>query len=164
MQHEGGGGIAWAVALEKSGFAQLVRDSTWIYPIDNVLHVLAIALLFGGIAVFDLRILGLTWAGRPADAAKIAVPLARIGAVLAVPTGFILFAAEASAYLQNPVFLVKLAAIAVTFVNLALFHAGSYRAIGAWGGRVPLTARLAAGVSILGWGTALICGRFAAYL
>lgn len=163
MQHEGGG-VAWAVALEKSGFAQVVRESAWIYPIDNVLHVLAIALLFGGIAVFDLRILGLTWAGRPADAAKIAVPLARLGAILAVPTGFILFVAEASAYIVNPVFQVKLAAILIAFLNLALFHAGSYRDIAAWGGRVPLTARLAALVSILGWGTALVCGRFAAYI
>lgn len=129
-----------------------------------MLHVLAIALLFGGIAVFDLRVLGLTWAGRPADAAKIAVPLARLGALLAVPTGFVLFVAEASAYIVNPVFQAKLAAILIAFLNLALFHARRYRDIAAWGGRVPPTARLAAAVSLLAWGSALVCGRFAAYV
>jgi len=156
--------VAWALALEHSGFAQMVRESSWVYPIVNVLHVLGIALLLGGVAVFDLRLLGLTWAARPAEAAKLSLPLARAGIVLALPTGFVLFAAEASAYLGNDVFLIKLGAVGIAFLNLALFHAGSYRRIAGWGGRVPASAQVAAAISFLGWLVALVCGRLAAYL
>lgn len=164
MGHEGEGAVAWALALERSGFAHVIREATWIYPIANVLHVLGIALLLGGVAVFDLRLLGLTWAARPAEAAKLGLPLARAGLVLALPTGFVLFSAEASAYLANSVFLIKLGAVALAFLNLALFHAGSYRHIAGWGSRVPASAKLAAAISFLAWLTALVCGRLAAYL
>lgn len=164
MEHEAASAVAWALALERSAFAAAIRASTWIYPAANVLHVLGIALLFGSIAVFDLRLLGVSWAGRPADAARLALPLARTGLAIALPTGFLLFSAEASAYVVNPVFQAKFAAIVIAFLNLAVFHAGSYRRIAAWAGEVPATARFAAGISALAWLVAVICGRFAAYI
>lgn len=164
MQHEATEALALALALERSGFAAAIRASTWIYPAANVLHVLGIALLFGSVATFDLRVLGVTWGSKPAEVARIALPLARLGLVIALPTGFLLFSTEASAYAVNPVFQAKFAAIAIAFLNLALFHAGSYRRIGQWAGEVPATARLAAGVSVGAWLLALICGRFAAYV
>lgn len=164
MQHEMADAVAWALALEQSGLAAAVRASVWIYPAANVLHVLGIALLFGAIAVFDFRLLGLTWGGRPAETARIALPLARTGLGIALPTGFLLFSTEASAYVANPVFQTKFAAIVIAFLNLAVFHAGSYRRIATWAGEVPAAARLAAGISVLAWLAAVVCGRFAAYV
>jgi len=164
MEHEAANAAAWALALEKSGFAAAIRASTWIYPAANVLHVFGIALLFGSIAVFDLRVLGVTWAGKPEEAARLALPLAKLGLVIALPTGFLLFSAEASAYVANPVFQAKFVAIVIAFLNLAIFHAGSFRRIAGWAGRIPATARLAAGISVLAWLTAVVCGRFAAYI
>jgi hypothetical protein len=164
VQHEAANAVAWALALEQSGFAAAVRASTWIYPAANVLHVLGIALLFGSVAVFDLRLLGLTWAGKPAEAARLALPLARIGIAIALPTGFLLFCTEASAYVVNPVFQAKFVAIVIAFLNIAIFHAGSYRRVAEWVGGIPASARLAAGISILAWFAAVVCGRFAAYI
>ena len=164
MQHETATAVAWALALEQSGFAAAVRASTWIYPAANVLHVVGIALLLGSVAVFDLRVLGITWVAKPAEAARLALPLARTGIVIALPTGFLLFSTEASAYVVNPVLQIKFVAIVIAFLNIAIFHAGSYRHIAAWGGAIPATARLAAGISVLAWLAAVICGRFAAYL
>lgn len=164
MEHEAASAFAWALALERSGFAAAIRASTWIYPAANVLHVLGIALLFGSVAVFDLRVLGVTWGGKPEEVARLALPLSRTGVAVALPTGFLLFSAEASAYMANPVFLAKLVAIVIAFVNLALFHAGSFQRIAGWAGTIPPAARLAAGVSLLAWLTALVCGRFAAYI
>jgi len=153
----------WAIALEASVFAQAIRDSLWIYPLANVLHVVAIAMLLGAIAVFDLRLLGWARAIPAAALATLAPRLARIGVAVALPTGFILFAAEAPAYLRNPVFLLKLAAIAAALINLTLFHAGSFRRIADWGGEIPTSARVAAAVSFGAWTAAVILGRFLAY-
>lgn len=164
MQHEAASAVAWALALEHSGFAAAIRASTWIYPAANVLHVVGIALLFGSVAVFDLRLLGITWSGRPAETARLALPLARAGIAIALPTGFLLFSTEASAYVVNPVFQAKFAAIVIAILNLAAFHAGSFRRIAGWAGQVPATARLAAGISVLAWLAAVVCGRFAAYV
>ncbi|WP_119420203.1 DUF6644 family protein [Desertibaculum subflavum] len=164
MEQEAASAVAWALALERSAFAAAIRASIWIYPAANVLHVLGIALLFGSVAVFDLRLLGVNWAGRPAEAALLALPLARTGLAIALPTGFLLFSTEASAYVVNPIFQAKFAAIVIAFLNLALFHAGSYRRIAGWGGEVPASARLAAGISVLAWLAAVVCGRFAAYV
>lgn len=162
MEHAAAG-PAWAVALEATYFAQAIRDSLWIYPLANVLHVVAIAILLGAIAVFDLRLLGLARGIPVAALAALAPRLARIGVAVALPTGFILFAAEAPAYLRNPVFLLKLAAIAAALINLTLFHAGSFRAVAAWGDEIPVAARLAAAISLAAWTLAVVCGRFLAY-
>ena len=108
-------GLAWAQAIEQSAIAQAVRESLWFYPFANTTHVLAMAMLVGAIVVFDLRVLGVLGAGRAADAARMALPVARLGFVLAVPSGVAMFIAEATAYLANPVFLIKLGAIAAEY-------------------------------------------------
>jgi hypothetical protein len=157
-------GLAWAQAIEQSAIAQAVRESLWFYPFANTTHVLAMAMLVGAIVVFDLRVLGVLGAGRAADAARMALPVARLGFVLAVPSGVAMFIAEATAYLANPVFLIKLGAIAAAVLNLALFHAGSFRRIDAWPDRAPpMAARRAAAASLSAWTLAAVCGRLAAY-
>ena len=157
-------GLMWARAIEHSAVAQSVRESLWIYPLANTTHVLAIAMLLGAIVVFDLRILGALGAGRAADAARMALPVARLGFVFAVPSGLVMFIAEAAAYLANPVFLAKLGAIAAAALNLALFHAGSFRRIDDWPDRAPPpSAKLAGAVSLAAWTLAALCGRLAAY-
>ena len=45
------------MALQESGFAFAIRDSTWIYPIANLTHILGLALLVGSILILDLRVL-----------------------------------------------------------------------------------------------------------
>ncbi|MGE0715840.1 MAG: hypothetical protein AB7P02_10380 [Alphaproteobacteria bacterium] len=160
---EAEGGIAWALALERSAAGQMIRESLWLYPLANVVHVLGVMLLVGAIVVFDLRLLGVLRGARPADAAAIALPVARLGFVLAVPTGAVLFLAEANGVVSNPVFLVKFAAIGIGLVNLIVFHLGSFRSIALWS-RPPRAARRAALISLLAWLTAAICGRFAAYV
>lgn len=49
---------AIAGALDRTALSQTLRASLWLYPLVNTGHVLGIALLFGGIAPLDLRLLG----------------------------------------------------------------------------------------------------------
>src|SRR5690606_37128691 len=88
---EHGGGPAWALALERSEFGQAIRESLWIYPSANVLHVLAIGLLLGSIVVFDLRVLGKGKNIAPDRLARLVLPVSATALALAAPTGFLLF-------------------------------------------------------------------------
>jgi hypothetical protein len=161
---EHGGGPAWAVALEQSGLGHAIRESLWIYPLANVLHVLAIALLLGSIVVFDLRVLGFGKGIATDRLAQLALPVA-IGALCVVaPTGFALFTAEAPAYLRNPVFLIKMGLIVLALINIVVFHRGTFRTVKEWNMTgAPPAARLAAGTSLALWLCVVVAGRFIAY-
>jgi hypothetical protein len=161
MEH--GGGPAWALALEHSGFGQVIRESFWIYPLANVLHVLAVATLLGSIAVFDLRVLGFGNGIATDRLARLALPVAIGALAAAVPTGFVLFTAEATAYLRNPVFLIKLALILAALVNIVILHRGAFRRIKEWDPEPPPAARLAAGLSLALWLAIVSSGRLIAY-
>ena len=162
MEH--GGGPAWAIALEQSGLGHTIRNSIWIYPLANVLHVLAMGLLLGSIVLFDLRVLGVGKGVAIDRLARLALPLAAGALCVAATTGFILFTAEAPAYLRNPVFLTKMGLIVVALVNIAVFHRGAFRAMKEWAlGAPPPAARLTAGVSLALWLCVVVAGRFVAY-
>ena len=45
-------------ALEASGLGQAMRQWLWLYPAVETVHLVGIGLLFGSIAVLDLRLLG----------------------------------------------------------------------------------------------------------
>jgi hypothetical protein len=139
-------GPAWAAALEQSGFARAMRESLFLYPAVEILHIAGFAMLVGAIATYDVRLI----AGRepPATAQRIAAA----GAALAVPAGLMLFTTEATGYLHNAVFLTKLALIALALVNIALFHFA----------RAP--GRLVGAASLALWLGVLACGRLIAYV
>jgi hypothetical protein len=160
MEH--GGGPAWALALEQTPLAQLLRESLFLYPLANVLHVVAVATLLGSIAVFDLRLLGLGRAIPIAGLARLALPVAGAALCLAVPTGAAMFITEAPAYVRNPVFVTKLALIVLAGLNIALFH-GFLRP-----GETPTddatpAMRASAAASLSLWLAVLIAGRLIAY-
>lgn len=157
----------WLVALEQSGLGAAMRQSLFLYPAVEVLHIFGFVLLVGSIVGFDLRLLGLTRPLPVAPFARHAVPLAMTGFCIAVPAGLLLFATEATSIAVNPAFQVKLACIAVGLANAALFHLGPWRSMAQWGamsGAVPTTARIGAIVSLLAWIGAITGGRLIAYL
>lgn len=160
MEH--GGGPAWALALEQSAFAQLLRESLFLYPLANVLHVVAVATLLGAIAVFDLRMLGFGKGVPVAALARLALPVAGGALCLAVPTGAALFIAEAPAYLRNPVFLTKVALIVLAALNIVLFHGFLAKRLRAAAEPPPLM-RASAAASLSLWLAVLIAGRLIAY-
>jgi hypothetical protein len=126
------------------------------------LRVLGAALLVGGIAVFDVKVLADRGAGAQ-DVGRIALPLAALGLLLQIPTGLTLLAVEARALGVNPAFLAKLGFIALGLVNLAVFHAHFGHATGP-GGSLPASARPLAPISLAAWTLTLIAGRMIAYL
>lgn len=163
MERHGASAPDWLLALERSGLGEVMRQSVWLYPTANVLHVLAVGVLIGSILAFDLRLLGL---GRRADVAPLAsllLPAAAVGVGMAVATGFLLFTADATAVAANSVFPIKLALIALGLVNVAAFHLRLGRGIDRWNGWVPASARVSAAVSLAAWFGTATAGRLIAY-
>lgn len=149
---------ALVVAIEASPFAAALRVSRWAYPAVNTLHLLGVVLLVGAVVPMDLRLAGLWRPGqRLHDVLALLQPVAAFGALLAVVSGFMLFAVQARDYVDTPLFWAKLA-----LVLIGLVHAL------AWGGRLgqaPAARQRVAGlVSLAVWLPALACGRLLGYV
>ena len=70
------------VALEQSALGTAIRQSVWIYPAANTVHILGLTLLAASVAVMDLRLLG---AFKETVPAAVIVPARRL-AMLARPS------------------------------------------------------------------------------
>jgi len=152
-------------ALEQSGFAAAIRQSTWTYATANVGHILALTLFAAAVAIMDLRLLGAFAASPPAAVVRPARRMAIVGLLLMAATGFLLFAAEATHVASNPVFQIKAALIGLGIVNALLVARVLAPALDETPALTPLPARvrLAAGLSLAIWLSVAACGRLIAY-
>jgi hypothetical protein len=152
-------GPAWAALIEHSAVGQALRNSLWLFPAVETLHIVGFALLVGAIVTFDVRVIGAKADLDLRRWQRAVLPIVRAGFLLAVPMGMLLFATEATAFVRNPAFRLKLLLIALALANVGLFHRLAR-------GRpwVSPGLRLAAGVSLLLWLAALTMGRLIAYV
>ena len=114
-------------ALHESGLAAEIRHGRWLYPVVNSVHIIGVALLFGAIVPLDLRLIG-AWASLPADIlAKVLVPVAFGGAVIAVTSGILLFSVQPLKYSALPLFQLKMGLILCGLANALLLRLPSRR-------------------------------------
>lgn len=150
--------------LEQSSLGFTVRSSALLYPVANVAHVIGAILLVGPIMMLDLRLLGLSRRIPLRLLAQHLLPWAVFGLLVMLVSGFLLFAAEATAYAVNPVFQLKSALIAVGILNAVAFELMARRNWRAWENyAVPLFPRLMALLSLLIWLLVAASGRLIAY-
>lgn len=152
-------------AIEMSALAVAMRQWLWLYPIVEIVHLTGIALLFGSIAVLDLRLLGLSRAVPVTRLARHVLPWTAAAFLLIVPSGLMMFIAHAGDFIQSEVFVLKMGLILAAGVNAAVFHAGAFRGAAAWDTNQPppAAARVAAGLSLVLWIAVIACGRLLAY-
>jgi uncharacterized protein DUF6644 len=75
-------------AMNDSDIAKFISESLWIYPLDQAIHLLFLALFAGSILILDIRLLG--FGMREQSTAKVArdsTPWVIIGFVGLVATG-----------------------------------------------------------------------------
>jgi hypothetical protein len=151
---------AAAERVADTGFAQWAMSSPWAYPAANVVHVLALVLLLGGIALVDLRVLGLfrRIPLQPLSAALI--PIAATGVLILAASGSVLFAADARALAESGTFRLKLALIGIALANILLFRWLYGRVMPQ---RPTAGARTLALASLLLWIGVAVAGRMIAY-
>jgi hypothetical protein len=153
--------------LEGSPIGHLMRESgTWTYAFVNLGHILGIALLFGAIALLDLRLLG-AWRGIPLAAlTRPAVTVAGTGVALALATGIPMFATKATDYADNRFLFAKFALVGLALLNvLAIHRSKAWQAHHSRALTREEERRLAlmAGISLSLWLCAIACGRMAGY-
>jgi hypothetical protein len=153
------------VALEESDFAAAIRQSLFLYPLANVGHILALVCFAAAIAVMDLRLVGALAATAPAKLIARARRFAISGLCGLAATGSMLFSAEASHVVLNPVFRLKMALVAAGLINVAVYEFGARRAVESLppGAAMPTRARIAGFLSFGIWILVAACGRSIAY-
>src|SRR5512145_2117062 len=114
-------------ALEASGLGQAMRQWLWLYPSIEVVHIVGIGLLFGSIAVLDLRLLGFSRSISARRLASHVLPWTAGSFLLIIPSGLLMFTAHATEFVQSEVFVLKMLLIMTAGVNAALFHTITFR-------------------------------------
>ena len=146
------------VWCEHTVIGTAVRESIWLFPIIEVVHLLGLALLGGAILLVDLRLLGIGLHGVPvASLARSARPWLWSSLALTIGSGVLLFLSEALKCYENPAFWLK-----VGFLVLALLFAGLVRPRftgDASVGPLRFGARLAGAASVVLWTGVAAAGR-----
>lgn len=156
-------------ALEASGLGQAMRQWLWLYPSVEVVHIVGIGLLFGSIAVLDLRLLGFSRGISVRTLARHVLPWTAGAFVLIIPSGLAMFTAHATEFVQSEVFVVKMLLVLAAGINAALFHTITFRTAGVWDSEEmrklppPPSARAAGAISLFLWISVIACGRLLAY-
>lgn len=157
-------GPALLVWLESTGLARVMREWLWLYPAVEIVHILGLVVLVGGIATLDLRLLGLSRALPLRPLARHVLPWSLGALLLIVPSGLLMFAAHATEFWSNPVFAVKMLLILGAGANALVFHRGAYRRWDPSKTEPPAAARAAGALSLATWASVIACGRLLAYV
>lgn len=156
-------------ALEASGLGQAMRQWLWLYPSVEIVHIVGIALLFGSIAVLDLRLLGVSKNLSVRTLARHVLPWTLAAFILIIPSGLLMFTAHATEFIESEVFILKLLLIMAAGLNAALFHTITFRTADVWDSEEmrklgpPPSARAAGAISLALWISVIACGRLLAY-
>jgi hypothetical protein len=153
--------------LEQTSVGAGVRESLWLFPAIETIHLLGMAALVGTVVVFDLRLLG--WVLRRERVSEIAgrlLPWSWVGFAVQVVTGTVLFMSEAVKVYTNPAFRVKILLIFLAGMHALIFHRTVYRGVASWddSGVLPASAKVAGLVSILLWVGIVAAGRFIGFV
>jgi hypothetical protein len=154
---------SWWRALEATRIATLIREDATLFPWIECVHVLALSLVLGFIAIVDLRLLGWTSRSRAVqEVSSTALPITWTAFAVAVASGGLLFASNATKYVDNVFFQTKMLLLVAAGANMALFHLTSWRKVTEWqtAERTALGAKIAGAVSLCLWLAIATCGRW----
>jgi len=132
----------------------------WGWPITEIVHFTGLCLLFGAVALFDLRMLGVARGIRMSALHRL-IPFGLAGYALSISSGFMFVVTMPDQYLHNPAFQSKLALMGLAGVNMVFFYITTARAVWATDADAlpPLRARIFGAVSLLCWLGVIACGR-----
>lgn len=149
-------------SVEATNFATTIRNSIWMFPIIESIHVISFTLVVGTIAVIDLRLLGLASKHRSFQKMSSDILKWTWGAFgLTVLTGLMMFTTNARVYYHNPFFRTKMILLVLSGVNMAIFEFTAGRTVHSWDGSlsVPRTGKAVAAVSLVLWISIIFMGR-----
>ena len=131
----------------------------WGWPASETVHFIGLSLLFGVVLLVDLRMLGFL-KSIPYSALHRLLPWGVLGFGVNVVTGILFFiGAPPDFYVNNPVFIWKLALILVAGANALYFTVFEHAWIVGAGDTPPMAAKVAAASGIVLWVGVIFCGQ-----
>ena len=150
-------------SLEATGVAERIRTSLYLFPLIESAHVIGLTMVFGLIAIIDLRLLGIASTRRPfSRMASDIMKWTWAAFALTVMTGLLMFATNAAVYYHNFYFRAKMAMLVCAGINILIFERTAARSIGRWDRdpAAPLAGKSVAVVSLLIWISVIFLGRW----
>ncbi|MGH8232343.1 MAG: DUF6644 family protein, partial [Steroidobacteraceae bacterium] len=153
---------AWPISSAMRGE---LPGSEWLFPIVETLHVMALSVVVGSIAMMDLRLLGIAARTSPVSRlSKEVLPWTWTAWCMAAVFGTLMFISKAHAYATNPQFQLKFACMFMAALNMLVFHLGAFRRVEHWDLEDPPTsAKIAGGLSLLFWIGVVFFGRWVGF-
>ena len=142
--------------IEETAIALWVGESLWAYPLLLSLHVVGLAVIVGVVVMLDLRLLGL-FKGLQVDSFLPLMKFAWVGFLINAMSGLLLFSSQASYFVTNVPFLLKISLIFAGAVITGILQHRIRNAKGA-------SSRAIAVISLVAWIGAIVNGRLIAYL
>jgi hypothetical protein len=148
--------------LQDLSFPTEIRESVWLFPTIETVHVFALVLVVGSIMTVDLRLLGLTNKERPfSELAAEMLPWTWVAFSAAAVAGLLMFSSKALVYYGNIPFRLKMLCLLLAGINMLLFHWLGTRHLKTWDRRQPpKSAKFAGGASLLLWTLIVAAGRW----
>jgi hypothetical protein len=147
-------------SLDGTWIGTTVKTSVWIFPVLETLHFIGLAILIGGIAILDLRVLGV---GKrlPVGPLHKLLPLVFVGFGINLVTGVLFFLSDPLGYGVNPSFQVKMIFILLAGLNALWFELKLARHVNEWGPGVDASthAKIVCGLSLFFWAGIITTGR-----
>ena len=156
--------LAW---LEAQPFATAIAESGWLFPTIEFVHVVALTLVVGSIAMLDLRLLGVSRKDYGVlELAAQTLPWTWGAFAVALCSGVLMFASAATSYADNMPFRIKLILLALAGINMAIFHVTAYRTAHRWNHQLPtpVAARIAGTLSLTFWIGVIFFGRWIGFV
>jgi hypothetical protein len=152
---------AWA---ENTPLALLVGESDIVYPLLLSMHVIGLATFGGLLTIVDLRLFG-NFNAIPYAGLLGPLRLAWCGLVINVISGIALFASQATMFIENTPFLIKLSMIVLAASTAGVLHASLKRNAATWdaSGHASRGARATAALCLAAIASAIVAGRLIAY-
>ncbi len=158
--------LALCEAVQNYPSSIAIRESLYMYPVVESVHVLSLCLFLGLVTMMDLRLAGLGNRGTPIRQIQQQLfPWQMVGMALIVASGLLLVYAEPLRFYGNIFFRVKLVLLAVAGLNAMAFHFLTYPSAAEWdtAARPPARVRMAGLVSLVAFTGIVVAGRFIAY-
>lgn len=148
--------------LENTSWAVSIRQSLWLYPALEIVHIVGIVLLVGAAFMFDLRLLGFSKSLPVSGISRHFLPWSRRGLWLIIPSGILLFMTNAKSLSADPMFWLKMVLLVVSAINILVFHRFIFKNH-AEQTELSAFSKISACVSIVVWIGVIACGRLLAY-
>ncbi len=143
-------------AIDTSALATAIKESLWLFPAIEAVHLLALALLGGAILMLDLRLLGAGLTRQPVSLVERNARPWLIAAVSTlIVTGLLIGISEAMKLYDKDAFWVKMSALALALVfTFAVQMPLAKRDVSGW------QAKTLAVVSLTLWLSVAMAGRW----